>query len=60
MVYTTREYWAFALCLPAGILKNTEEHNVSETGCFGSQVREWEILTRLTRLERSNLSHWTS
>jgi hypothetical protein len=32
MLYKTRYYWAFGLRPSSGILKNTEEHNVSETG----------------------------
>jgi hypothetical protein len=32
MVYNTQDYWVFGLCPSSGILKNTEECNVSETG----------------------------
>jgi hypothetical protein len=32
MVYNTWNYWVFGFCPSPGILKNTEEHNVSETG----------------------------
>jgi hypothetical protein len=31
MVYDTRDYWVFGLCMSSGILKNTKEHNVLET-----------------------------
>jgi hypothetical protein len=32
MVYNTQDYWVFGLLPSFGILKNTKEHNVSETG----------------------------
>jgi hypothetical protein len=32
MVCNTKDYLVFALCPLFGILKTTEEHNVSETG----------------------------
>jgi hypothetical protein len=34
MVYTrnTQDYWVFGLRPSSGILENTKEHNVSETG----------------------------
>jgi hypothetical protein len=38
MVYNTRNYWVFGLHPSSGILKNTREHNVSETG-FVSVLR---------------------
>jgi hypothetical protein len=44
MVYDIRDYWVFGLRQPSGILKNTKEHDVSETVCFRPQVRGWETL----------------
>jgi hypothetical protein len=32
MVYITQDYWTFGLCLWYGGLKNSQEHNFSETG----------------------------
>jgi hypothetical protein len=32
MVPDTQDYWVFGLCPSSGILKNTKEHNISETG----------------------------
>jgi hypothetical protein len=32
MAYDTQDYWVFGLCPSSGILKNTKEHNVLETG----------------------------
>jgi hypothetical protein len=32
MVYDTQDYCVFGLCRSAGILKNTKENEVSETG----------------------------
>jgi hypothetical protein len=34
MVYNTRDYWVFGLFPSYGILKNTTEKNVLETGSF--------------------------
>jgi hypothetical protein len=31
MVYNTQDCWVFGLCPSSGILKNTKEHNVSES-----------------------------
>jgi hypothetical protein len=31
-VYNTQDYWVFGLYPSSGILKDTEEHRVSETG----------------------------
>jgi hypothetical protein len=32
MVYNISNYWVFGLCPSFGILKNAEEHDVSEAG----------------------------
>jgi hypothetical protein len=32
MVHNTQDYWGFGLCPLSGILKNTKEHDVFETG----------------------------
>jgi hypothetical protein len=60
MVYNTQIYWVFGLCPSSGILKNTGEHNVSETGSV--YVLRWgrETSTQLGPLERANLNHWTT
>jgi hypothetical protein len=39
MVYNTRDYWVFGLCPPSGILRNTNEHSVSETGSVSETLR---------------------
>jgi hypothetical protein len=44
----------------SGILKKTEERNVSETGCFHPQVREGEAPILLDLLERSNPNQRTT
>jgi hypothetical protein len=41
MVYNTQDYWVFGLRPSSGILKNTKEHNVSETGSVS--VLMWEV-----------------
>jgi hypothetical protein len=33
VVYNKQDYWGFGLCPSSGVLRNTEERNVSETGC---------------------------
>lgn len=50
----TMDYWIFGLCPLPGILNKTEEHNVSETGCFRHQVTGWETPTMLGPFERKN------
>jgi hypothetical protein len=35
-MYNMRAYWALGLCPSPGILKNTKQHNVSETGSVSS------------------------
>jgi hypothetical protein len=55
--YFIWNYWVFGLCPWCGILK-IRKHNVSETGCFRSQVRGKKP-TLLSPLERANLNHWT-
>jgi hypothetical protein len=41
MVYNTQGYWVFGLCPSSCILKNTKEHNVSETGSVS--VLRWGV-----------------
>jgi hypothetical protein len=49
-ILLSRNYWNFGLRPSAGILKNTQEHNVSETGS----------VFLLSPSERDNLSQWTT
>jgi hypothetical protein len=34
----SQDNWVFGLCPLSGILKNTKEHNLSETECFHPQI----------------------
>jgi hypothetical protein len=58
MVYNTQNYWVFGLCPLSSILE-TRKHNVSETGCFHSQVRGagGKTPTLLGPIERANLNY---
>jgi hypothetical protein len=46
-------YWNFGLCPSTCILK-TRKHNISETGCFRSQVRGEKLL------EKANRYYWVT
>jgi hypothetical protein len=41
MVFNTQDYWVFGLCPPSGILEDTEEHNLSETGSVS--ILSWGV-----------------
>jgi hypothetical protein len=54
------DYWVFGLFLSSGILRNTKEHNVSETGSACVLKWEEETPTLLGPVVRAKLNHWTT
>jgi hypothetical protein len=52
-MFLTQNYWVFGLYPLSGILEN-RKHDVSETGCFRSQVKGEKTPTQLGPLERAN------
>jgi hypothetical protein len=58
VAYNTRDYWVFGLRPSSGILKNTKEHNASETGSVSVVSERWETTTLLVVLEIANFNLW--
>jgi hypothetical protein len=56
IVYNTQDYQISGLCPSSGIIKNTKEWNIFETGSVSISGEGWEIPTLLGPLESANLS----
>jgi hypothetical protein len=54
MAYSTGNYWGFGLCPSSGILKNTREHKVSETGSV-SVLRRGEATTYVSIISNNTV-----
>jgi hypothetical protein len=59
VVYNTRNYWGFGLCLLPSIQKTLENTTFRKRNCFLRQVMG-HTPTLLCKSERANLNHWTT
>jgi hypothetical protein len=62
MVYGTRDYWVFVLRLSSGILKNTKEHKVSETGSVSETLcsLEYRMINEVQKPSNPDKTHGRS